>query len=447
MDVKLPHLGDGADSGTVVGILVKSGASVKKGQNIIELETGKAVAPIPAPADGKVSRIAVKEGDKLGVGGLILVLETAESGASAASTSAEPAAANSFASAPKPSTPAPRKAAGVESVSAPEAQPDQFPQRTEDESEFVEAIVNENPAAGPYVRRVARDLGLDLRVISGSGKSGQIIIGDLKAYVAQLHALASRPRVAPVIAAPASGSRPEPPVACIDFSQWGPIQRKALTPLRKTIAARMVESATTLPAVTQFDEADITSLHELRGRQAAEFEAKGVRLTMTSYFVKAVASVLRKHPILNASLDMGVGEVVYKDYVHIGLAVDTESGLLVPVIRDADKKDLLTLSREIQELAQKARERKLSLAEMQGGTFTISNQGGIGGGHFTPIINKPEVAILGLGRSLHKPVVRDGQIVSRLVMPLALTYDHRLIDGGAAARFTVDLVKAFEAGV
>jgi len=447
MDVKLPHLGDGADSGTVVGILVKPGALIKKGQNIIELETGKAVAPIPAPADGKVSSIAVKEGDKLGVGGLILVLEATDNGGSSASSSAERANKGTSSPAPKAPAAAAPKLAPTESRASAEAHRVPPPPAPEDDSDFVETIVSENPAAGPHVRRVARDLGLDLRVIPGSGKSGQIVIGDLKAYVARLRALAGRPRVAPVVATPAPGVRQEPAVASIDFAQWGPIQRKPLTPLRKTIAVRMVESATTLPTVTQFDEADITRLNELRGQQAAEFEAKGVRLTMTSYFVKAVASALKKHPVLNASLDLAAGEVVYKDYVHIGLAVDTEAGLLVPVLRDADKKDLLTLSREIQELAHKARERKLSLADMQGGTFTISNQGGIGGGHFTPIINKPEVAILGLGRSVQKPVIRDGQVVSRLMMPVALTYDHRLIDGGAAARFTVDLVKAFETGV
>lgn len=440
MDVKLPNLGEGADSGTVVSILVKPGAQVRKGQNLIELETGKAVAPIPAPADGKIGRIAVKEGDKIAVGQLILVLETGGSGGPREAASKEkegPAAAA------KPATKGRTPAAPV--VVAPPASVPlavAAPVVQEMEGEFVEEIVNETPAAGPNVRRVARDLGIDLRVVRGSGKSGQILASDLKDYVARLRELAARPRLvvappAPVAAAPA---RPAP--VSVDFSKWGPVTRQPLTQLRRTIAERMVESATTLPTVTQFDEADVTALDGLRKKHAAAYEAKGARLTLTSFVLKAVAATLRKHPLFNASLDEAAGEIVFKDYVHLGLAVDTEAGLLVPVIRDADKKDLLQLSREIQELAVKARDRKIGLAELQGGTFTVSNQGGIGGGHFTPIINKPEVAILGLGRSAWKAAVIEGQVVPRLLLPVALTYDHRLIDGGAAARFTVDLTAA-----
>jgi pyruvate dehydrogenase E2 component (dihydrolipoamide acetyltransferase) len=437
MDVKLPNLGEGADSGTIVSVLVKPGASVKKGQNIIELETGKAVAPIPSPADGVVSRLAVKEGDKLNVGNLILTLETA-GGAAPAAAEAPAEGGRKAAKEPpvasKKKTPAPA-AVQPEPVAVADSDPGE---------EWVEEILHENPSAGPNARRIARDLGLDLRVIPGTGRSGQIMVADLREYIARLRALAARPKVV-AAAEPAKGrdSRVPDPVS-IDFSQWGPVTLKPLTQLRKTIASRMVESATTLPTVTQFDDADVTELDALRKKYASAYEARTARLTMTSFFVKTVATLLRKHPILNASLDEVAGAIVFKDYVHVGLAVDTEAGLLVPVIRDADKKDLVTLSKEIQELAQKARERKIGLAEMQGGTFTISNQGGIGGAHFTPIINKPEVAILGLGRGSLKPVVRDGQVIPRLLVPLALTYDHRLIDGGAAARFTVDLVNALQ---
>ncbi len=452
MDVKLPNLGEGADSGTVVSVLVKSGAPVKKGQNIIELETGKAVAPIPCPRDGKVGRIAVKEGDKLSVGGLILVLET--DGAPAAEAPAAAAAGSGAASesgAPKEGKAAKaasgkRRAAAAPVVAAPALDLAAMPAASDDVEE-TEEIVNENPSAGPYVRRVARDLGIDLRVIQGTGRSGQVMVNDLKGYVAGLRERALRPRViATPVAVPIAPARETapPPAPLPDFSQWGPVTRKPVTQLRKTIAARMVESATTLPTVTQFDEADVTDLDALRRKHAAAYDAKGVRLTMTSFFVSVLARVLRKHPLLNATYDEAAGEVVLKDYVHIGLAVDTEAGLLVPVIRDADRKDLLTLSKDIQEFASKARDRKLGLADMQGGTFTLSNQGGIGGAHFTPIINKPEVAILGLGRSVLKPVVREGQVVPRLLAPIGLTYDHRLIDGGAAARFTVDLVGALQ---
>lgn len=240
-------------------------------------------------------------------------------------------------------------------------------------------------------------------------------------------------------------ARPPAPVAeSIDFSKWGAISKKPLSPLRKTISERLGESWRTIPHVTQFDEADITALNDLRKKLAGAYENKGAKLTLTSFALKAVVNALKKHPIFNVSLDEATHEVVYKEYFHIGVAVDTEQGLIVPVIRDADRKSLLELSRELNDLAEKARARKVSLQELQGGTFTISNQGGIGGAHFTPIINKPEVAILGLGRGAVKPVVKNGKIEPRLMMPMGLSYDHRLIDGGSAARFMVDLVQAFE---
>ncbi len=470
MDVKLPNLGEGADSGTVVGVLVKAGALVKKGQNIIELETGKAVAPIPSPADGTVVRLAVAEGDKLAVGQLILVLETAGSVAASAPAPA-PATAMSRSSTPSPAAPAPARngargsatprppAAGPATAApvpppppptgpAPSGLP---PVVAEVEGEFVEQILNENPSAGPYVRRVARDLGIDLRVIAGTGRSGQVQIQDLAAYVARLRDAAARPRVLAASVPSASPIAPDSapaapaPRPSIDFAQWGPVTRRPITQLRRMIAERMVASATRLPSVTQFDDAEVTALVGLRKRFAAEYEAKGARLTLTSFVLKAVAATLRKHPLLNASLDDATGEVVLKDYVHLGLAVDTEAGLLVPVIRDADRLDLLQLSVAIQEVATRARERKLALADMQGGSFTISNQGGIGGAHFTPIINAPEVAILGVGRTSARPVVRGTEVGIGQLMPLALSYDHRLIDGGAAARFMVDLVTALSA--
>ena len=453
MDVKLPHLGEGADSGTVVSVLVKPGAPVKKGQNIIELETGKAVAPIPSPKDGVVSRLAVKEGDKLSVGGLILVLET---GATGTPTRSEPTGeADRESKSSKAAPPTGRKRPTPEPPADSGPGPDRGSpppvhheapgaEEVSDDGESLEAVINESPSAGPYVRRVARDLGLDLRHVAGSGRSGQIMVTDLKAHVGRLRELALRPRPARVAAATPAPTPAKTPAAVPDFAQWGPVTRKPMSLLRRTIAARMVESATTLPTVTQFDEADVTDLDGLRRKYAAVYEGKGGRLTMTSFFVRAIAKLLEKHPLLNASLDEASNEIVLKEYVHLGLAVDTEAGLLVPVIRDANRKDLLTLSREIQEVAGKARDRKLGLAEMQGGSFTLSNQGGIGGAHFTPIVNKPEVAILGLGRGAPKPVIREGQIVPRLMLPLALTYDHRLIDGGTAARFMVDLVGSLQ---
>jgi pyruvate dehydrogenase E2 component (dihydrolipoamide acetyltransferase) len=260
----------------------------------------------------------------------------------------------------------------------------------------------------------------------------------LRAYIQRLQKAA-------VQAAPPGAARLSTPAAeRVDFSKWGPVTRKPLTSLRKTIAQRMTENWASIPHVTQFDEADISNLLELRKKYASAYEKKGARLTLTSFALKAVVDVLKKHPMFNSSLDEASGEIVSKEYYHIGLAVDTEQGLIVPVLRDVGKKNIFELSRDVGDLAQKARERKVSLEDLKGGTFTISNQGGIGGGQFTPIINKPDVAILGLGRGVLKPVVKDGKIEIRTMLPMALSYDHRLIDGGTAARFTVDLAHAFE---
>ena len=425
MDVKLPNLGEGADSGTVVGILVKPGAQIKKGQSIIELETGKAVAPIPSPAAGTVTNIRVKEGEKISVGAVILSLDEAAGGTSTATTAAPGAAPEK-----KPAAkPAPKKA---------EAEPEEEA-ATEESAETDEGeIVNENPVAPPSVRKAARELGIDLRKIRGSESGGRIVWEDLRNYIARLEHLAASKKTAKAGAPVATSAEP------VDFSHWGSIYKRPITPLRKVIAQRMTESRQSIPEVTQFDEADVTGLDELRKKYAPAYEAKGARLTLTSFVLKAVVTTLKKHPAFNASLDEMANEIVFKEYFHLGLAVDTEAGLLVPVIRDVDKKDLLQLSKDIADVAAKARDRKLGLEEMRGGTFTISNQGGIGGAHFTPIINRPEVAILGLGRGALKPVVRDGKIEARLMMPIAIAYDHRVIDGGAAARFAVDLVNAFQ---
>ncbi|CAG1772755.1 partial pyruvate dehydrogenase E2 component (dihydrolipoamide acetyltransferase), partial [uncultured bacterium] len=271
----------------------------------------------------------------------------------------------------------------------------------------------------------------------GSERGGRIVMADLRNYVQRLQRLAAQ--------AGRSDRRPARPRAeAVDFSKWGPVSVKPLSPLRQTIARRMAVSWETVPRVTQFDEADVTRLGELRKQHLEAYQQKGTKLTLTPFVVKAVANTLLKHPTLNASLDPSGESLVLKSYYHLGLAVDTEAGLMVPVIRDADKKALVELSREIEALAQKARERKLTAEDMKGGTFTISNQGGIGGAHFTPILNLPEVAILGVGRGTLKPVWREGRVEPRTLMPLALSYDHRVIDGGTAARFITDLVKELE---
>ncbi|HWQ91646.1 MAG TPA: 2-oxo acid dehydrogenase subunit E2, partial [Clostridia bacterium] len=275
--------------------------------------------------------------------------------------------------------------------------------------------------------------------VRGSARGGRIVLEDVRMYIQRLQRLAAQPRGA----APAAGA-PKPPAEQIDFSKWGPVDKKPLSPLRQVIARRMAENWNAIPHVTQFDAADITGLNALRKKYSAAYEKQGTRLTLTSFALKAVADTLKNHPVFNSSLDEVAQELVYKQYYHVGIAVDTDAGLIVPVIRDVDKKSLLDLSKELEELAKKARERKVTGEELKGGTFTISNQGGIGGAHFTPIVNKPEVAILGLGRGGLKAVVRGNAIEPRLMMPMGLSYDHRVIDGGSAARFIVDLVQAFE---
>ena len=411
MDVKLPNLGEGADSGTVVNLLVKAGDTITAGQGLLELESEKAVATIPAPAGGVVGQVFVKLGDKVSVGQRLLAI--GETGSVAPAPAAAPVAKAPVAAQP----------AAVEAPIAdlPPAQP------------------GVEPTASPSIRRIARELGIDLTQVRASERGGRIVMSDVRAYIAQLQHLAAAPK-----AAPAAAVAEKPAVESVDFSKWGEISKKPMSMLRKVIARRMTENWNAIPHVTQFDEADITALLELRKKFAPAYEAKGTRLTLTSFALKAVAATLKKHPIFNSSLDEVANEIVLKEYVHLGLAVDTDAGLIVPVLRDADKKSLLELSKDIEEMAKKARDRKVSADELKGGTFTISNQGGIGGAHFTPIVNKPEVAILGLGKGALKAVVREKQIVQRMMLPLAISYDHRVIDGGAAARFTVDLLAAFE---
>jgi pyruvate dehydrogenase E2 component (dihydrolipoamide acetyltransferase) len=424
MDLKLPHLGEGADSGTVVNLLVKQGDTIAKDQAILELENEKAVATIPSTAPGTITQIFVKAGDKIRVGQRILSLS--ESGSAGTAPVSQP-------------EPVPRKNR-EKLIQTPS--PEQVPVALEEElpEHGTERRPGVAPAAAPSIRKLARELGIDLTRLQGSAAGGRIVLEDVRAYIQKLQRLAAAPRAASAAGAPV----PRPAPERIDFAQWGPISKKPISPLREIIARRMTESWTTTPRVTQFDEADISSLMGLRKKYAAAYELKGARLTLTSFALKVVADALKKHPIFNASLDEVSQEIVFKEYYHLGIAVDTDAGLIVPVVRDADKKDLVELSRELEDLAGKARQRKVSAEEMRGGSFTISNQGGIGGGYFTPIVNKPQVAILGLGRGVTKAVVRGTQIEPRLMLPIAISYDHRVIDGAAAARFTVDLVQAFE---
>ena len=420
MDVTLPKLAEGADSGTVVNILVAEGDQVQVDQTLLELENEKALAPIPSTGNGRVARVHVDVGQVVSVGQVLVTIE--EDGAARA------AAAPEAPEAPK----APKPPPNVEPAPAPPAAPEAPP-----EAHVHASSSGAPPPAAPTVRKVARELGIDLSRVKGSQRGGRIVMADVRSYIQGLQQLALKPA--------ASAAEPAVDVyQTLDLAKWGPSKRERMSPLRRTIAQRMTESWTTVPHVTQFDDADITGLMELRKRYAKAYEKAGARLTLTSFAIKAAVSALDKYPAFKTSIDYGAMEIVTRNYVHIGVAVDTEAGLIAPVIRDADKKDLLHLSIELDELAEKTRQRKLSADEMQGATFTISNLGSIGGSYFTPIVNSPQVAVLGMGRGVHQPVVRNRKVVVRMVLPLALSYDHRVIDGADGARFLREMVRCLE---
>jgi pyruvate dehydrogenase E2 component (dihydrolipoamide acetyltransferase) len=427
MDIRIPNLGEGAESGNVVNIFVKVGDAVAKDQTLIELENEKAVAPIPSTAAGTVQKVLVKVGDKVSVGQAIVSI-TENGGASPAPTASVVQKAPSYDQAVKQVADMFRgvQEAGPEGYvySSPSGMP---------------------PPASPTVRKVAEDLGIDLRRVKGSEAGGRIVMADLKDYIARLQQLSSQPRLP---AAGGSASDGKTSAEKIDFSKWGPVQKKTNTSLRQKIAQKMSESWTTIPHVTQFDEADVTALMAMRKKAAPAYEKKGAALTITPFIMKAVVAALKKYPIVNSSLDETSNETVYKEYYHLGIAVDTEAGLIVPVIRDADKKSLLQLAKELAAVAEKTRKRKVSVEDLRGGSFTISNLGSIGGTYFTPIINKPEVAILGVGRGVHKPVyVKSGtkqELEPRVMLPLGLSYDHRVVDGADGARFIREIVANLE---
>ena len=419
MDIFIPNLGEGAESGSVVSLFVKEGDKVTKDQTVLELENEKAVAPIPSTHSGTVRKVYVKVGDKVSVGQAILALD--ESGAQ--------------------STPSPTQNTTPGVVFGSQSEPKV--EAAHGGASQARSIPGIPPPASPSVRKIAEELGIDLSQVRGSEGGGRIVMADIKSYIASLKgAIASKTPIA------SSGAAPKTVSEKIDFSKWGPVKKTALSSLRQKIGQKMTESWTTIPHVTQFDEADITDLMELRKKFSAAYEKKGARLTLTHFVMKAVVAALKKYPQFNSSLDEGSQELVTKEYFHIGVAVDTDSGLIVPVVRDADKKSLLDLAKELDALAEKTRQRKVSLEDLKGGTFTISNLGGIGGTFFTPIVNKPEVAILGVGRGVLKPVIlktkAKEKIEARLMMPLGLSYDHRVIDGADGARFIRAIVETLE---
>ena len=424
MDVKLPQLAEGVESGTVVNILVSEGQEIKKDQAFMELETQKAVGSIPSPSSGTVTKVHVKEGMEVSVGQVLISIE---SGSKAAASEASNSAPSSSSNRPQPNgAPAPRVQTAAEPASG----------QKRAETFHYQSSSGMPPPAPPSVRKIAQELGIDLTRVRGTEAGGRIRMADVRTYIQQLQEL-QQPQLS-------GQSAPAAPKEVIDFSKWGPVRREKLSPLRRTVSRRMLESWTTIPKINQFDEADITAILSLREKYTSAYEKSGARLTLTSFILLVLARALKKHPMANASLDETAGELILKEYCHIGIAVDTDAGLIVPVLRDVDKKSLLQLSRELQDLTRKTRERKIGLEELQGGTFTISNQGSIGGSHFTPIIHAPQVAILGVGQGQNKPVVLDGKIAVRNMLPLCLAYDHRVLDGANAVRFLKDVIVALQ---
>lgn len=429
MDVKLPRLAEGVEGGTVVNILVSEGQEIQKDQAIMELETQKAVGSIPAPSSGVVTKIHVKQGMEVSVGQTLISMESGGAGSAA---SAKPS---------QTQQPRPQREISPDGGAAQTVATTTPTDQTPDDYRY-ESTSGVAPPAPPSIRKIARDLGIDLRRVKGSESGGRINLGDLRNYIQRLQEMASRS--APAAAAPQPERTTTAPGEAVDFAKWGPVRREKMSALRRTVSRRMFESWSTIPKINQFDDADITSLLALRKKHAASFERKGAHLTLTSFLLLVLGRTLKKHPRANASLDEVSLEIVYKDYCHIGIAVDTEGGLIVPILRDVDQKNLLQLSQELHALTERTRQRKISIEELQGGTFTISNQGSIGGDHFTPIVYAPQVAILGAGQGQPKPVALDGKIAIRTMLPLCLAYDHRVLDGADAVRFLKDVIAGLE---
>ena len=442
VEVKVPDIGDFKDV-EVIELLVHPGDRIKPEQSLITVESDKASMEIPSPMAGVVREVKVKLGDKVSQGSPILELEPAASAEASATKVAEaPATAAKAAIATPPAAGAPTAAppAGSPAVAAAQAAAQAgSPPSTEFATEMgarpdIEQLAQATSPrahASPSVRRFARELGVDLARVKGSGPKGRILQDDVRAFVKSALAGGARPA-----AAPAAGIGLNlPPWPQIDFAKFGPIERVELSRIRKLSGPNLLRNWVSIPHVTNHEDADITELEAFRVQLNKEGESSGVKLTMLSFLIKACVAALKKFPQVNSSIDPGGEALILKRYFHIGFAADTPNGLVVPVLRDADRKGVMELATEAGALAAKAREGKLTPSDIQGGTFSISSLGGLGGTYFTPIINAPEVAILGVSRSAMRPVWDGKQFVPRLILPLSLSYDHRVIDGAGAARF------------
>ena len=428
----LPDLGENIASGDVVTVFVSEGDVIKPGQALLEVETDKAVIEVPCPPGGQIAKVLVKKGETVKVGQPLVLLDAAGATAPAAKPAAaarQPAAAAAPA-VPQPAAAAPKPAVEPAPVAAAVAANGKSAPAVAPAAEPAPAAATETvEPAGPAVRRLARELGVDLARVRGSGPAGRIVREDVIAAVRQASAAPAR-------------SRPES--TATERDDWGPIRREQMSRMRKTIAANMVRSVSTIPHLTNFDDADVTELEHLRKASTQEYAKNNIKLTALAFVVKAVSLSLRDHPAVNGSVDMEKGEIVYKDYVNVGLAVDTPRGLVVPVLRDCDQMSIPQMAQAIAETAEKAKNAQYVLEDLRGGTFTISNLGAIGGTYSTPIINWPEVAILLVGRSRKMPMVHDDRVEPRLMMPLSLSYDHRIIDGALAARFLKEVIGYLE---
>jgi pyruvate dehydrogenase E2 component (dihydrolipoamide acetyltransferase) len=445
MEVKVPDIGDFKDV-PVIEVHVKAGDAVKAEDTLLTLESDKATMDVPSPLSGVVKEVKVKVGDRVAQGSLILLLDPAADAATpepepqpAAAPVAAPAAAPVPApSAAQPAAPAP--VGGVADFRPTEAEPTTAPLavRMPSPAEMVEAMDGIKPHASPSVRRFARELGVDVAQVKGTGPKGRITQQDVQAFVKGVMSGAA-PAGAVSPAPTFSGGLNLLPWPQVDFAKFGPIEVKPLSRIKKISGPNLARNWVMIPAVTYHEDADITDLEALRVQLNKENEKSGVKVTMLAFMIKAVVAALKKYPDLNSSLD---GEnQVFKNYWHIGFAADTPHGLMVPVLKDADKKGVIEIAQETAELARKARDGKLGPADMQGATFTISSVGGIGGTAFSPIVNAPEVAILGVSKSSMKPVWNGKEFVPRLVVPLSLSADHRVIDGALATRFNAYLAQ------
>lgn len=439
-EITLPNLGENIDAGDVLSILVSEGDSVEKDQDLLEIETDKATAAVPSPSAGTIVKILVSEGDTVNVGSPIFQIEA---GAAAAPAKEEPKAEEKKPEPkpePEPAKEEPAKAEAPKAEPQPAAQAVATAPATSAAAPRPEAPAPQydipgdgvaSSAAGPSVRRLARELGVDLRRVRPSGAGGRITEDDVRNHIRQEQEKAK-----------AAASPSVTPPGAPNSDGQGAVRIEKMSRMRKTIAANMVASYTTIPQLTNFDDVDVTELEEMRQQSKEDYAKRGLKLSHMPFLVKAIASSLKLHPIVNASVDMEAGNVIYKEYVNIGIAVDTDRGLMVPVLRDADRLSISQIARELDRLIDAAREGTLSIEEMRGGTFTISNMGAVGGTYSTPIINSPEVGILLVGRSRMLPTIIDDAIEARLIMPLSLTYDHRVVDGADAARF-VNEIKGF----